>query len=116
MIETLNAIRSLGPAPVFESLYFGRDVPANVAIYMGYPEMFRRAMLTQCEPLTEAGLVPTVDDGNGDRICPFNPQTGAFVVKFIEEPRRVVREFTSGSRTSRPSSWRLPTRGSPKRS
>lgn len=51
MIESLNAIRSLGLAPVFESLYFGREVPANVAIYMHYPTMFRNVTLEQCEPL-----------------------------------------------------------------
>jgi hypothetical protein len=91
----LNAIRSLGLAPVFESLYFGREVPANVAIHMRYPDMFRTATLAQCGPLTEGGLVPIVDDGNGDNICLFDPRTGAFVVKLIEEPHRIVREFAS---------------------
>jgi hypothetical protein len=95
MIESLNTIRTLGLAPVFESLYFGREVPANVAVYMRYPNMFRNATLAQCEPLTEGGLVPIVDDGNGYNICLFDPRRGAFVVKFIEEPHRVVREFAS---------------------
>lgn len=95
MIESLNAIRTLGLAPVFESLYFGREVPANLAVYMRYPKMFRNATLAQCEPLTEGGLVPIVDDGNGYNICLFDPRRGAFVVKFIEEPHRVVREFAS---------------------
>ena len=93
MIESLNTIRALGLAPVFESLYFGSAVPANVGIYMRYPSMFRNVALAQCEPLTEGGLVPIVADGNGSGICLFKPRTGAFVVKFIDEPHRVVREF-----------------------
>lgn len=80
MIESLNAVRSLGLAPVFEQLYFGREVPAGVATYMQYPQMFRDATPAQCEPLTQGGLVPIVDDGDGGRICLFDPHTGAFVV------------------------------------
>lgn len=95
MIESLNTMRTLGLAPVFEDLYFGREVPASVANYIGYPSMFHNVTLTQCEPLTDGGLVPIVDDGNGDRICLFDARTGAFAVKFMEEPRRVVREFAS---------------------
>ena len=57
MIESLNAIRSLGLAPVFEGFYFGSEVPANVAIYMRYPDMFRNVALAQCEPLTGGGLI-----------------------------------------------------------
>jgi hypothetical protein len=95
MIESLNAIRALGLAPVFESLYFGREVPANLAVYMGYPAVFRSATLAQCAPLTEGGLVPIVDDGNGQRICLFDPGAGGFVVKFLDEPREIVREFSS---------------------
>lgn len=57
MIESLDAIRSLGLAPVFESLYFGTEVPANVRNYMSYPDLFRNVTLAQCGPLTDGGLV-----------------------------------------------------------
>jgi hypothetical protein len=33
MTESLDAIRSLGLAPVFEDLYFGRPVPADLQIH-----------------------------------------------------------------------------------
>jgi hypothetical protein len=95
MIESLNAIRSLNLAPAFESLYFGREVPASLDIYMTYPAVFRGRTLAEGGPLTAGGLVPIVDDGNGVNICLFDPRRGAFVVKSIEEPDQVVREFSS---------------------
>jgi hypothetical protein len=57
--------------------------------------MFHETTLAQCGPLTEAGLVPIVGDGNGDCICLFDPGRGAFAVKSIEEPGDVVRHFVS---------------------
>jgi hypothetical protein len=95
MIESLNAIRSLRLAPVFEYLYFGKEVPADLTIYMRYPKMFHNINLAQGEPLTEGGLIPIVGDGNGDEICLFDPRTNHFVVKAVEEPEEAVREFAS---------------------
>jgi len=95
VIESLTAIRQLGLAPIFETLYFGKDVPAAVAIYMRYPDMFRNLTPAQSGALTKGGLVPIVDDGNGDSICLFDPERLAFVVKFVEEPDRIAREFVS---------------------
>lgn len=95
MIESLQAIRSLGLAPIFESLYFGKDVPESVALYMSYPSVFRESTLAEGGPLTEGGLVPIVDDGNFDNVCLFDPQRQVFVVKLVEEPDQVVTEFAS---------------------
>ena len=95
MIESLNTIRSLGLAPIFEDLYFGREVPANLRVYMSYPSQFRSASLSTWLPLTEGRLIPIVDDGNFYDICLYDPQQRKFVVKFIEEPDRTVREFDS---------------------
>jgi len=95
MIESLNTIRSLGLAPVFEDLYFDRNVDSAVAIHMRYPDVFRRTTLAECGPLTDGGLVPIVADGNGDNICLFDPRRRTFVVKPIEEPGEIVRGFGS---------------------
>ncbi len=94
MIESLNTIRSLGIGPVFESIYFGRDVPEVISPYFGYPDLFRKTALIDCGPLTEGRLIPICDDGNGDNICLFDPVKREFVVKFMEEPEEVVREFS----------------------
>jgi hypothetical protein len=40
MIESLNAIRSLGLAPVFEDLYFGRANRADLLYCIKYPGEF----------------------------------------------------------------------------
>jgi hypothetical protein len=95
MIESLNAIRSLGLAPVFEDLYFGREVPADLRIHMSYPNRFRETSLSDWLPLTEGGLIPIVDDGNFYDICLYDPHRRKFMVKFIEEPGTVAREFDS---------------------
>jgi Ribbon-helix-helix protein, copG family len=50
---------------------------------------------TKQNGLTEGGRVPIVADGNEYNICLFDPHRGALVVKFIEEPGRIVREFAS---------------------
>jgi hypothetical protein len=62
MIESLNVIRSLGLAPVFEDLYFGRDAPEGLETYMRYPAEFRNTTLGDWQSLTSGGLVPIVDD------------------------------------------------------
>ena len=67
----------------------------TLGIYTRYPSIFRYATLGECEPLTRGGLVPIVDDGNGYNVCLFDPLRRKFVVKFIEEPEQVVREFDS---------------------
>jgi hypothetical protein len=95
MNESLDTIRTLGLASVFEDLYFGREVPANLQIYMRYPTEFRNATLNEWRPLTEENLIPIVDDGNFCNICLFAPSRRKFVVKFVEEPARIVREFDS---------------------
>jgi hypothetical protein len=96
MIESLDTIRTLGLAPVFEDLYFGREVPANLQIYMRYPTEFRNTTPDKWNPLTEGGrLVPIVDDGNFYNICLFDALRRKFVVKSVEEPERMVREFDS---------------------
>jgi hypothetical protein len=96
MIESLDTIRTLGLAPVFEDLYFGREVPGNLQIYMRYPTEFRNATLDEWSPLTEGGrLVPIVDDGNFYNICLFDSWRRKFVVKSVEEPKLTVREFDS---------------------
>ena len=96
MTESLNTIRTLGLAPVFEDLYFGRDVPANLQIYMRYPTEFRNATLDEWKPLTEGGsLIPIVDDGNFYNICLFDTRRRKFIVKSVEEPERIVTEFDS---------------------
>ena len=58
MIESLDTIRTLGLAPVFEDLYFGREVPANLQIYMRYPTEFRNTTPDKWNPLTEGGRRP----------------------------------------------------------
>ena len=93
MIESLNAIRSLGLASVFEDLYFGRAVPANLDIYMTYPAKFHSLSLEDCDPLTADGLIPILDDGNFYHLYFFDPARHKFVVKFLEEPDKVVKEF-----------------------
>jgi len=95
MTESLNAIRTLGLAPVFEDLYFGREVPSNLQIAMRYPTEFHNTTLDEWKPLTEGSLIPIVDDGNFSSICLFDPSKRKFVVKLIEEPARIVREFDS---------------------
>src|SRR5262245_20528128 len=95
MTESLDTIRTLGLGHVFEDLYFGRDVPANLRIYMRYPSEFRNATLNEWKRLTEGILVPIVDDGNFYNICFFDPRRRNFVVKNVEEPKRIVREFVS---------------------
>ena len=95
MTESLDTIRALGLAPVFEDLYFAREVPANLGIYMCYPRQFRNATLDEWKPLTEGRLVPIVDDGNFYNICLFDPRRRKFVIKFVEEPEETVREFDS---------------------
>jgi len=95
MIESLNTIRSLGLAPIFEDLYFGREVPANLRVYMSYPSQFRSGSLNTWLPLTEGRLIPIVDDGNFYNVCLYEPQQRKFVVKFIEEPDKTAREFDS---------------------
>ena len=95
MIESLNIIRSLGLAPVFEDLYFGRDVPAGLVTYMRYPAEFRNTSLDDWQSLTSGGLVPIVDDGNFQEVCLFDTQRRRFVTKSIEEPAENVQEFDS---------------------
>ena len=95
MMESLNAIRSLGLAPVFEDLYFGRKVPGDIGLYLRYPDMFRNATDAPEGPLTAAGLVPIVADGNGDTVCFYDPRSSTFVLKSIEEPEQVERQFAS---------------------
>ena len=95
MTESLDTIRTLGLARIFEDLYFGREVPTNLQIYMRYPSEFRDATLDEWRPLTEGNLIPIVDDGNFCNICLFDPLRRKFVVKFVEEPARIVREFDS---------------------
>jgi hypothetical protein len=95
MTESLDIIRTLMLAPVFEDLYLGRDVPANLQIYMRYPSEFRNATLDEWKPLTQGGLVPIVDDGNFYNICLFDPRRRKFVVKSVEEPEQIVTEFDS---------------------
>jgi hypothetical protein len=93
MIESLNAIRSLDISPVFEDLYFGKAVPANLQIYLRYPTQFHNTSLNDWEPLTAGGLIPIVDDGNFGEICLFDQARRKFVVKSPEEPGRIEREF-----------------------
>jgi hypothetical protein len=93
MIESLNAIRSLKIAPVFEDLYFSKAVPANLQVYMGYPIQFHNTSLNDWQPLTAGGLIPIIDDGNFYDICLFDQARRKFVVKFLEEPSRIKREF-----------------------
>ena len=62
---------------------------------MSYPSQFRSASLNTWLPLTEGRLIPIVDDGNFYDICLYDPQQRKFVVKFIEEPDKPVREFDS---------------------
>ena len=95
MTESLDAIRTLRLAPVFEDLSFDRVVPANLRIYMRYPSEFRNATLDEWKPLTEGNLVPIVDDGSFYNICFFDPSRRKFVVKNVEEPEQIVREFDS---------------------
>ncbi len=93
MIESLRAIRSLTLAPVFEDLYFGRDVPANLQIYLRYPREFHDASPGDLRRLTEGRFVPLVNDGNLDTVCLFDPERRSFVVKSLDEPETVVQEF-----------------------
>ena len=93
MTESLEAFRNLGLASVFEDLYFGKEVSANLQVYMSYPSEFRGATLDDWKPLTEGGLIPIVDDGNFSQICLFDPRARKFVVKFVEEPQEIVAEF-----------------------
>jgi len=95
MIESLNAIRSLGLARVFEDLYFGRDVPHGLQISMRYPGEFRTTSLVEWQPLTASGLVPIVDDGNFPEICLYDARRQRLVVKALEEPAERLREFVS---------------------
>ena len=95
MIESLNVIRSLGLAPVFEDLYFGREVAAGLETCMRYPDEFRNSSLADWKSLTSGGLVPIVDDGNFQEVCLFDTQRHRFVVKSVEEPTEIVREFAS---------------------
>jgi hypothetical protein len=93
MIESLNVIRLLGLAPVFEELYFGRADPARLLFSMSYPDQFRGLSLKDCEPLTSGGLIPLFSDDNFYDIYFYDPTRHKFIVKFLEEPDRVLREF-----------------------
>jgi hypothetical protein len=93
MIESLNTIRSLGLAPVFEDLYFGRPVPADLDIYMRYPDRFHGWRLEDGDPLTKGVLIPIADDGSFYNIYFYDPVRHKFVVKFLEEPDKVEEEF-----------------------
>jgi hypothetical protein len=95
MIESLDTMRRLRLAGVFEDLFFGRSVPADLQIYMSYPSRFHDTTLGDWQPLTDGGLIPIVDDGNFYDICFFDPNRRKFVLKFVEEPRTIVREFDS---------------------
>jgi hypothetical protein len=93
MIESLDTIRALGLAPVFEELYFGRADSAALLFSLTYPGEFHDLNLEDWEPLTAGGLVPLCSDGNFYDIYLYDPARRKFVVKFLEEPRRVKREF-----------------------
>jgi hypothetical protein len=93
MRESLNAIRSLGLAPIFEDIYFGRADLADILFCMKYPSKFRDLKLEDCEPLTSGGLVPLFSDDNFYDIYLYDPARHKFVVKFLEEPCRIKREF-----------------------
>ena len=56
---------------------------------------FRNATLDEWKPLTEGSLVPIIDDGSFYDICLFDPRRQKFVVKNVEEPEQIVREFDS---------------------
>lgn len=95
MMESLEAIRSLGLAAVFEELYHGRPISSQLRIYMSYPARFRDSTLEDWGPLTAGGLVPIVDDGNFDQVCLYDAAKGCFVLKLVEEPADTVEQFDS---------------------
>jgi hypothetical protein len=95
MKESLETIRSLELSGVFEDLYWGRDVPFDLDIYMSYPAQFRDTSLEDWHPLTSGGLVPVVDDGNFYNICFLDPDRNVFVVKFIGNPDVIISEYSS---------------------
>ena len=93
MKESLHAIRALGLAPVFEDLYFGRADRAALLFSMTYPGQLHDLILKDCEPLTSGGLVPLFSDEDFYDIYFYDPARHKFVVKFLEEPGRIKREF-----------------------
>ncbi len=93
MIESLNTIRSLGLAPVFEDLYFGKADPADLLYCIKYPGQFHNLSLEDCWPLTGGQLIPLFSDDNFYDLYIYDPARRKFVVKFLEEPDKVLREF-----------------------
>ena len=93
MIESLNTIRALGLAPIFEELYFGRADTALLLLSMKYPRKFHEWKLDECWPLTSGGLIPLFSDGNFYEIYFYDPARHKFVVKFLEDPDRIEHEF-----------------------
>jgi hypothetical protein len=93
MIESLNTIRSLGLAPIFEDLYFGKADSRKLLFLMKYPSRFHDLKLEAFEPLTSGGLVPLFSDDNFYDIYLYDPKRHKIVVKFLEEPDKISREF-----------------------
>jgi hypothetical protein len=93
VIESLNAIRSLGLAPIFEDLYFGKANSASLLFMLKYPSKFHDLRLEECQPLTSGGLIPLFSDDDFYDIYLYDPVRHKVVVKFLEEPDTIDREF-----------------------
>ena len=95
MIESLDTMRTSARRESLRICTSAEDVPADLQIYMSYPSRFHDTTLGDWQPLTEGGLIPIVDDGNFYDIRFFDPNRRKFVLKFVEEPGTIVREFDS---------------------
>lgn len=95
MIESLNAIRSLNLPAVVEDLYFARSVSSDLQLYLKYPSEFHNRSLEECGMLTAGGLIPILSDTNFSDIYCFDPLRHKFVIKSVEEPDKIQREFDS---------------------
>lgn len=93
-VESLATLESLGVADIFAHSYRSKKLPFSLDIYFGPPEEFFIASDTQ-ETYTEGRLVPLLDDGNFGSVIFFDPETGAFLKKYVESLGEPPIVFTS---------------------
>ena len=94
MIESLETIRALKLAPVFEDLYHGKP-GLNLALYFSYPTEFHEANMVELDVLIGGRLIPIVADAEAQEICLFDPLEKSFVTKSIEQPQQPEQVFTN---------------------
>jgi hypothetical protein len=92
--QALATLASLSPAPVFLDSYRTKQLPESLHAFFGPPEEFFLAPDT-IEPYAEGRLVPLLDDGNFGIVTFYDPSTGGFVQKDVEEPEKTRATFAN---------------------